>query len=396
LTGYYTLPAAGASLWERRKHVEPIGFDKKRADEIMAARGVDVLVLTSPENVFYTSGLPVRHVEHNPILFVLANQYPTMTVIPRGGQDSVITWVMFDSALTWIKDFCGALTRDGAVEGVISRVGAGGNAKLKVGIESSAPFYLFEALRSAYPNAELVVVDDIMLELRTIKSAEEIRRIREATRIAEKTISALIEHLEDGISDLDLLKLAKIATLNEGGSGTNHLTLSVGDSDPEAPGTGRRIKSGELTRFDTGAMYAGYVSDVCRHACLGEAPAEAVNIVARTVELQQVCVDAIRPGVTAGEVEDVMNREMERIASGMPVFTMGHGVGLNTEESHFLPTGLWGSRDMVFQPGMVFDLEYWALYPPYVNRLIGMEDTYLVTETGCDRLSTLDQKIFSR
>lgn len=375
--------------------MEPVGFSKQRANEMMTARGVDVIVATSPENVFYTSGLPVRHVEHNPILFVLANQYPTMTVIPRDGDDAVVSWLLFDPALTWISDFTGVLTRDAAVETVVNKVGARGDSKLRIGIESSAPFYLVEALRTAYANAELVVADDVLLRLRAVKTAEEIRRIREATRIAEKTIATLVENLTEGMSDLEMLKLAKITTLQEGGSGTNHITLSIGDSDPEAPGTGRRIKRGELTRFDTGAMYGGYASDVSRHACIGDIPSDAQAIVAYTTDLQQAYVEAIRLGVTAGEIEDLISKDFQR-PSEVPVFTMGHGVGINTEEMHFFPTMLAGRREWIFENGMVFDLESWALYPPYKNRLIGMEDTYVVVDGRCERLTTLDRTIFSR
>jgi Xaa-Pro dipeptidase len=301
---------------------------------------------------------------------------------------------LFDANLTWIKDFAGVLSKEQAISMLISKVGQNKKSGLKIGIESNMPFYLVEALRGAYPREDFVLADDIMMELRSVKSAEEIRRIREATRISEKTISTLIKHLEEGISDLELIRLAKITTLNEGGIGTNHLTLSIGDSDPEAPGTGRRIKKGEITRFDTGAVYQGYVSDVSRHGCLGRVPVKAKRIVEYIVDLQQACVDAIKPGVTAGEIEDKINKKLE--SAKILVFPMGHGVGLNTEESHFIPASLWGTRDMVFKSGMVFDLEFWSPYEPYNNRLIGMEDTYLVRDNGCERITKLDRVIFSK
>jgi Xaa-Pro dipeptidase len=376
--------------------MEPVGFDKRRASEVMEKRGIDVMILTSPENVFYTSGLPVRHIEYNPILYVLSNQYPTMTIVRRDGEDSVITWAFFDRNLTWIKDFSGVLAKQEALSTLTSKLGKRKRSGRKIGIENSMPFYVLAALRGKYHDEDFQPVDDILMELRSIKSPEEIRRIREATRISERTISALIEHLEEGISDLDLIRLAKIATLNEGGIGTNHLTLSIGDSDPEAPGTGRRIKKGEMTRFDTGAVYQGYVSDVSRHACLGPVPVDAERIDRYIVDLQQACVDAIKPGVTAGEIEDVLNKRMEQNPANIIVFPMGHGVGLNTEESHFIPASLWGTRDMVFKAGMVFDLEFWSPYEPYSHRLIGMEDTYLVNDNGCERMTRLDRVIFSK
>jgi Xaa-Pro dipeptidase len=234
------------------------------------------------------------------------------------------------------------------------------------------------------------------MQLRFVKSAEEIIRIKEATRISEKVLKALINKLEEGVSDVDLIKLAKIATLKNGGTGTNHITLSIGDSDPEAPGTGRKIVKGEMTRFDTGAVYKGYVSDISRHACLGPAPEDAKKVVETIVELQDLCIDAVKPGIAVSEVDAIITNYFDTHSRDVTVFPMGHGVGLNTEEFHFLPGSLWGTESMVFKPGMIFDLEFWTPYEPYKNRLLGMEDTYLVTNNGCKRISKLERKIFEK
>ncbi|MDD5502900.1 MAG: Xaa-Pro peptidase family protein [Candidatus Thermoplasmatota archaeon] len=376
--------------------MEPIGFDKKKANEVMAKKGLDMMVLTSPENVFYTSGLPVRHIEYNPILYVLANQYPTISVIRRDGEDSVITWALFDQELTWIRDFAGIMSKDDALSTLAAMVGQEKAAGKKIGIEEKMPFYIYDRLKRECSGATFEQADGAIMELRSVKTAEEIRRIREATRISEKVISAMTENLREGITDLELIKLAKLTTLNEGGIGTNHLTMSLGDSDPEAPGTGRKIKKGEMTRFDTGAVYKGYVSDVSRHACLGPVPADAKKMVEYIVDLQQTCIDAIKPGVTAGHIEEIIGKRMEQNPVDFPVFAMGHGVGLNTEESHFIPASIWNTSDMVFKEGMIFDLEFWSPYEPYNNRLIGMEDTYLLKRNGCERITKLDRVIFSR
>ncbi|RDE16871.1 MAG: hypothetical protein C4K47_00635, partial [Candidatus Thorarchaeota archaeon] len=61
--------------------MEPIGYDKKRASQILEQSGIDILVASTDANVFYTTGLPVVHVAENPILWVLKNQFPYISLV---------------------------------------------------------------------------------------------------------------------------------------------------------------------------------------------------------------------------------------------------------------------------------------------------------------------------
>jgi Xaa-Pro aminopeptidase len=370
--------------------MEPVGFDKKKISEVMQRRSIDFIVASSPENVFYTCGLPVRHMENNPILFVLSNQYPTIVVIRQNGEESVIAWGLFDPALTWVKDFRGIMTRGDAVNAVISLMEEAKLSKPTIGVESAMPFYQFEGLKKAFPKAIFKTIDDIFLEMRLIKSPEEIDRIRKATIIAEKAILAMFEQLREGVTDIELLKVAKSTVVKEGALGWDHITMSLGSSDPEAPGTGVKMKKNELARFDVGAIYKGYCSDVSRHVALGKIPSGAKKIIAQIVDVQQKCADAIVPGVSATEVSRIGQQAYERTGQELPFFITCHGLGLQTEEFYFF-SPMTGPSEIVFQPGMVFDLEIWAPFDPY--RLIGMEDTYLVNQSGCQRISTLDRTL---
>jgi hypothetical protein len=47
--------------------MEPIGFSKKKASEVLQKNNIDVLIASTPVNVFYLTGLPTLHVAPNPI-----------------------------------------------------------------------------------------------------------------------------------------------------------------------------------------------------------------------------------------------------------------------------------------------------------------------------------------
>jgi Xaa-Pro aminopeptidase len=371
--------------------MQPIGFNKKRFSEKMKAKGFDFVIASSPENLFYTSGLPTRHSENNPILFSLSNLTPTIVVVRQDGEESVITWMIFDPELTWIKDFRGVMAKDDAEEALVNILQETGIQKPTIAVESIMPIYQYEALKKAFPNAKFETADDIFLECRLVKNPEEIDRIKKSTHIAEKTILAMFHELKEGISDIDMLKIAKNTIVNEGASGWDHITMSLGASDPEAPGTGVKMKKNEMTRFDIGAIYKGYTSDVSRHAVLGKIPSDVEKFIREIVDVQRQCIDAIKPGVPTMNILNIAQEAFEKKGEEVPIFPTCHSLGLRCEEIHLFDP--LHSADKMFEPGMVFDLEFWVPYEPYNNRLIGMEDTYLVTKNKCERISTLDQTL---
>ncbi|MEM3561703.1 MAG: Xaa-Pro peptidase family protein [Candidatus Jordarchaeaceae archaeon] len=371
---------------------KPIGFDKERASRLLEERGVDVLIASSPENVFYTCGLAVRAVENNPILYALSNQYPTIVAVYSDGSESMVTWALYNATLSWVEEVQGILNPEQAMDAIASFIKKRGYEKGVIGIESLMPYYQYDKLRKIFPDAKFRVSDDLFLDMRLSKSEEEISRIRESTRIAEKTIQVLIENIAEGISDFDFLKIAKTTVIEEGAAGVDHVTLAIGNSDPEAPGTGVKMKRGDITRFDIGAIYKGYNSDVSRHAMLGEVPSDIQEPFDAIVEVQKACVKAIKPGADPKEVNKLALETWQAQGRKDPVFITIHSVGLQTEEFHWLDV-LKGASDRKFVKNAVLDIEAWNLHSKV--GLIGNEDTYLVTDSGCKRISRLDMKIFT-
>ena len=371
--------------------MNPVGFSKEKFSKALQENGIDVMIVTSPENVFYTSGLPSRHAENNPILFSLSNNVPTMVIIDREGEESLITWAMMDPELTWIEDFHGILSMNDALDNMLSIMKEKIEKKAKIGVESTAPFYLIKALRENFPDSDIVDIDDIILNLRLIKTEEEIERIRKSTEIAENTILRLFDELKEGIDDLELLKIAKKSIIEEGAEGWDHVTLGIADSDPEAPGRGIKVKRGDVVRFDIGAIYKGYTSDVSRHAVIGEPLADARKIIEDVADVLMSCAESIEPGIPTMDILSKAQEEFEKKGNDVPIFPICHSIGLRCEELHlFDPIK---SADRKFEENMVFDLEFWVPYEKYNNRLIGMEDTFLLKKEGCERISKIEDVI---
>jgi Xaa-Pro aminopeptidase len=371
--------------------VEPIGYNKKRASGILEKFGVDALIATTPVNVFYTTGIPTLHVAPNPILFVLYNQYPSFSIINNDGEVCLLIWGLYDSIekFSWVKDYERVGSPKAGLKLLEEKLESFGLGNRKIALETLMPRYQSEFLRKVFPNAAFVDGDNMFLEMRLIKSEEEINRIKDSTQIAEKAILNCIESLKEGITDIELLKIARRSIVNEGAEGWDHLTMNIGDSDPEAPGVGTIVKPGDMIRFDYGAVWKGYVSDVSRDAVVGKAPEKGVIAMENMIKVQEFCLDNLKPGADPKELYENAFKYFKQVAKGRCTI-IGHSIGLETEEAHiFGPGHILGGY---IKENMVLDVEAWQIVRG--QGLVGIEDCYRITRSGCERLSSLDKDIF--
>ena len=375
------------------KLADPIGYSKEKAVEALNKYDIDLLIASTPVNVFYTTGLPVLHVAPNPILYVLSNQYPNLSMVQRDGEESAIVWSLYDSVeeFSWIDPSkvyrVGSLKA--AVDTLLKNIEELNLSKKTIGLESYMPRYQSEALRNKFPNAKFVNGDMAFIDMRMIKTEEEVRRIRKSTEVAEKAIQSCINATEEGLPDTELLKIARRTVVDEGAWGWDHLTMSIGSSDPEAPGLGVPVTRNDLVRFDFGAVWEGYISDISRDVVIGEPPKKAAEAMNYMIQVQDFCVDNIKPGVNAPELAENAHVFLKSLAKRGFYIITGHSIGLECEEAHiFSPMG---SMDIEFQENMVLDIEVWLNVRG--QGLVGVEDCYRVSNTGCERLSSLDRNI---
>ena len=372
---------------------EPIGYNKNRAKEILNKHDIDLLIASTPVNVFYTTGLPVTHVAPNPILYVLSNQYPNLSIVNRDGEENAIIWSLYDSVeeFSWVPP--NQVYRVGSLEAAINIllkiIGEVDLSNKTIGLESYMPRYQSEALQKKFPNVKFVTGDKAFIEMRLIKTKEEVRRIRKSTEIAEKAIKACIDSVELNMKDTELLQIARRTIVDEGAWGWDHLTMNIGPSDPEAPGLGTPVTANDIMRFDFGAVWEGYISDVSRGAVIGEVPSKAQEAMDYMIKVQEYCAENIKPGVSAKVFREQAQAYLKSLTKRGFYLITAHSIGLECEEAHlFGPTG---AMDIPFEKNMVLDLEVWLNVRG--QGLVGVEDCYRVNDSGCERLSQLDKQI---
>lgn len=257
----------------------------------------------------------------------------------------------------------------------------------RIGVEKDVlTLHQSERLReTANPRMELVDVRDLTAELRVIKSEEELGCIRRAAAIADQVMEEILEEAHPGVSEAELAAWGEYRMRLKGAEGSSFEPFLMSGENawlPQRIAGERLLRAGELVLLDMGAVWDGYCSDLTRTFSLGEVSREQRRIFEVAWEAQRAALDAVRPGVTAFEVDRAAREvvEAEGLGDYFPHLT-GHGVGVSIHEPPILDRGV----GTILRPGMVVTVEP-GIYLPGVGAA-RVEDMVVVTATGHEVLT---------
>ncbi len=229
-------------------------------------------------------------------------------------------------------------------------------------------------------------------KLRAVKDEDELARIREAAVITSGVFRRTLGMIKPGISELAVAAEIEHEIKRQGGSGPSFETIVA--SGPRsawahARPTAKLLRKSELVVLDHGAILRGYCSDMTRTVFVGKASRRVRSLYGAVLEAQEAGKRAIRPGVSAGEVDRAARNVLKR-AKLARYFThsLGHGLGLEVHEIPRLGKG----EEMVLQEGMVLTVEP-GLYLEGLGG-IRIEDDVVVTTKGAVDLTTAPRELF--
>jgi Xaa-Pro aminopeptidase len=236
-----------------------------------------------------------------------------------------------------------------------------------------------------FTTGEIAATNGIVEELRLIKDAGEAARIRAACAIADEALLQIRPRLGDGLTEIEFgLELdSRMRKLGAADLSFETIVASgPNGAKPHHRPSSRRIVEGDLVVIDFGALIDGYHSDMTRTVAVGDIGDERRNMLDVVLASQQAGVDAIRPGVAAAEVDAACRKVIVDAGLGEAfLHSTGHGVGLDIHEEPRVST----RSTATLRPGHVVTVEP-GVYLPELGG-VRIEDTLLVTEGGCDRLT---------
>lgn len=383
-----------------------------RLDQMLDANGLDAVIGTSPENVVYLSGFwaMTQWARRAPQTYVLvpAPEKGEAAIVTSSGLVDLIAdqdiWVEDvrrygyfqldhkETAKLHDKDIAQLRLMDtpeypGPVEALVAAIRDNGLERGKLGLdEVSISPQCFDQLREAFPDAVFVRSASLLQKVRAIKTAEEIRRLRRAARIAELSIDASLAIAAAGVTELDFMREFNRTTVSNDGL---PVSICIGFGERSAMSnvqpSQRALKIGDAIRFDVGGRFQHYRSDISRCGFFGE-PGEQIRRYHSALHKGVLRAhDIIRPGVV---VSDVFAAVMDTVrAEGIPHYKrnhVGHGIGIDGYDYPSVAPGEKG----VLEEGMVLCIET----PYYELGLAGLqvEDMLVVTADGAETFMSGD------
>ncbi len=258
-------------------------------------------------------------------------------------------------------------------------------ARTRVGVEFNflaAP--LAAVLNQAFPGAALQPLDGAFDLLRAIKTPEEVEKIQAALNLCDLAQAFVAARATPGMSEIELWGALK-AHLEVAAGGRlpvlADLVAGLRTADIGGLPGGYQLRPGDAVIADIVPRLNGYWGDNAGTHFVGEPPDELKKIYQIVRAALRKGVEAVRPGVRAGELDRMLRSEIER--HGYPVYPhhSGHGLGAAFhEEPRLVPY-----NQLPLLPGMVVAIEP-GIYAPGIGG-VRLEDVVLVTQDGCRLLT---------
>lgn len=380
---------------ERDDLVFPMSEFRRRLDGLRAAmreQGLEAVVLTTPENLFYMTGYQTP-----------GYYYFQALVVPLEDEPFMVTRLLEESNVetrTWIerrRAYADTVSPIATLALAIQDFGLG---QATIGYERHSYFFRAteqEQLVAECPDAVFVDCSGTVEQLRLIKSPAEIALMRKAALSTEAGMRAGIEATAAGATENDVAAEIHAAMIR---AGSEYPAISpfvasgwrcaVGHATWE----GRTIERGDCVFLEVGGCHRRYHTAMMRTLFVGDPPAEVAEAEALILEAMDEAIRSIRPGVTAGVVDEACRAILRRYSYGGTQATRsGYSIGVafapDWGEGHIL--SIQPGEDRQLEENMTFHLIPWLQVPGLAG--IGLSETVRVTEDGCESLFTLDRDV---
>jgi len=383
-------------------------MNEARLQDKMKQEGLVAIVATAPENVTYSSGYWAmsQWIRRGPQAYVLTpvKGHGEACIIASSGAVELIAdqevWVSdvrrygyfavekaadarLDARELRIEKLLSVEEDVDAVDSLVKAIKARGLEGGKIGVDEIGiiPAY-WDKLCAALPTTNIVRAAEVFRYARQIKTSEEVARLRQSARIAEKSIAAALAVARPGVTEFEMSVAFHSTTIAEGAMPV----LGVMAAGPRtamsnAQPSSYKMQAGDVIRFDVGGRYKHYRADIARNAVLGEPSQKLKTYHAALCAGLDRAEEIIKPGVRCADAfEEVMATVRK---AGLPHYSRhhtGHGIGLDGYDA---PNITPGSKE-VFEAGMVICVET----PYYEMGFAGLqvENTLHITEHGVESL----------
>ena len=379
----YRIPLFDRPVYAARRHA---------AAASVAGAGLDGLLVTIPENIYYLTGLDhfgyfafhmlVLPVEGDPVL--IARRMEAVT-IGRDVPDLV---------------FAGYGDRDdvaGHCLGVIkAKVGSSG----RMGMELSSTF-LPPTLAAAIAErigSRVVDASDLVSDLRLVQGSEELEVTRRAAAVSDAMMGAALDTAGAGVSEREVAAAALAAMVAAGGEPSAFwpfVRSSNRLNEDHTTWTDYRLRDGDALFLEMSGSIGRYHAPMGRVVFVGRVPPGSEFIAGVGLDAFEAARATAAAAVEAGDVYQAWQTVLD--GAGLSHYRRHHcgyatGIGFPpTWSGSGVPRGLRAGSSLILEPGMLFHQMSWLMGTGRGDYFVS--DPVIITPKEGERLSTLSQEI---
>jgi len=229
---------------------------------------------------------------------------------------------------------------DASAAGEAPAAAATASAGFAFAIEDSVTLAEYRKLEAAMPEVPICETSALVLSLRAVKDAEEIRRMRAAQAITDAAFAHIVRFMRPGMTEREIQLELEGFMLRAGASGlafSSIVATGANGANPHAIPGETRLEAGQCVVLDFGARVFGYCSDMTRMVFVGEPDARLREAYAVLHEANERVEAFLKPGVTGAEAHELAERVLEEGGFGGKMgHGLGHGVGIDIHEEPVL------------------------------------------------------------
>lgn len=359
----------------------------------MQHNNIDAILITSPHNFRYFSGLDSYFWESptRPWFLLIPQSNDPIAIIPSIGQTALKkTWIK--NIQTWPSpqpNDEGISTLENSIKNLIP---VKGNIGCELGLESNLRMSIndFDKLRKNLSNYSFINVSHIIWKLRMIKTQNEITKIKKIISIVSQEFDNLSSKMNIGMTEIEICNIFKKQLIEKGADHTLYMSCASGQGgydqiicDP----TYKKIEDGDILVIDTGTTYDGYFCDFDRNFGFGKINHESKDAYAVLWEATEKGLEKAKPGSTCADINNAMLSVLKK--TGLitnSVGRMGHGLGLQLTE----PPSIMANDNTILRENMIITIEPCLEYKS--GKMLVQEENILITKNGYERLTTRTPK----
>ena len=216
----------------------------------------------------------------------------------------------------------------------------------------------------------------------TIKTPDQIEKMREAGKIVAEVLNELEKHIKPGISTLELDKIAHDYIISRGAKPSflhyhgypASICASIDDVVVHGiPKKNLLLEEGQIVGIDVGAVKDGYHGDAARTFLVGNVSEEKKKLVQVTKECFFEAIKGLKEGSRVGDIGARVQRHAEKHGYSVVRVMVGHGIGSKMHEDPCVPNFGTEGTGIKLKAGMTIAIEPMINMGKYELKLNGWD-----------------------